>query len=138
MWWQLPVMPTTAGIARRYVRQTLTEWHLSAYADDAQLIVSELVTNAARAAVVPHPRPVAGEPCPRLDVVYLGLFRSSAALVIEVWDGNPSGPVLTSARDDDENGRGLRIVTALSTHWGIRRPPSGGKVVWCELPTSPL
>ncbi|MFC6084998.1 ATP-binding protein [Sphaerisporangium aureirubrum] len=133
----MPVLPTAAGAARRHVRQTLTEWHLTAHSDDAQLIVSELVTNATRAAAIPHPRPTPDEPHPRLDVIHLGLFRSNTGLVIEVWDGNPGNPILTPTRTDDENGRGLHIVKALTTQWGIRRPPSGGKVVWCELPTPP-
>lgn len=131
--WQLPVMPSAAGTARRYVRQALSEWRLDGYADDVQLVVSELVTNATRAVAVPRQRDASGEAGGLLDVVWLGLFRSPGLLVVEVWDGAPCPPSPRMAEVDDESGRGLQIVIALCARWGVRRPASGGKVVWCEM-----
>ena len=36
---------------------------------------------------------------------------------------------------EDEHGRGLQIVAALSERWGTRSV-TGGKVMWCRLPIS--
>ena len=62
------------------------------------------------------------------------MARTRDTLRIEVADSArgalpvPSGP----AADDDENGRDLQVVTALSRRWGCRPAPRG-KAVWCEL-----
>ena len=38
--------PASVSQARRFLRHTLREWHLDRLVDDAQIVVSELVTNA--------------------------------------------------------------------------------------------
>src|ERR1700720_1588753 len=45
-WWETPAVTTRARRARRFVRELLTCWGLEALADDAEMIVDELVVNA--------------------------------------------------------------------------------------------
>jgi hypothetical protein len=53
--------------------------------------------------------------------------------VIEVSDSDPRPPVITDAGTDDESGRGLMLVQALSKEWSWFFPPSGGKTVYCAI-----
>ena len=55
-----------------------------------------------------------------------------SSLVIETWDGEQRPPVQSSPVDLDEGGRGLMLVTALTTAWG-HYPSGNGKVVWAEI-----
>jgi anti-sigma regulatory factor (Ser/Thr protein kinase) len=101
----------------------LREWGLRARADDAALIVSELMTNAAEAsAVLPDRPPIA-----------LRLLASEKSLVIEVWDHSPLDLEPREASPDVESGRGLTVVAALSDRWGSERTGRRRKVVWAEL-----
>ncbi len=112
-----------AGFARARTAAILRRWRVpAAVIGDAQLAVSELVSNA-----VVHGR----DP---LDV-RLTLMRES--LHISVHDGNPLPPrVRTPSPGDPSGGRGLRIVAAVSRQWGCALTPHG-KNVWCSLRLSP-
>jgi hypothetical protein len=68
--------------------------------------------------------------------VTLRLLAGEKTLVIEAWDMSPLDPEPRQARADDECGRGLAVVAALSARWGCE--PTGGrrKVVWAELALS--
>lgn len=108
--------------ARHFMKGCLHSWR---YADDAvqtaQLLVSELVGNAAR-----H---VGGD----VEVVvrhFEGLVR------IEVFDGSTVLPRRRDIERDATSGRGLHIIEEISTGWGAQVTP-GGKVVWCDLRTGP-
>jgi signal transduction histidine kinase/serine phosphatase RsbU (regulator of sigma subunit)/DNA-binding response OmpR family regulator len=107
--------PTVAE-ARQFVTDRLTDWQVpEAVTRDLTLITSELVTNAL----------VHGGP-----PVELRLERQGTRVVVEVKDDAP-GSLPSSRRpsDDDEHGRGLQIVEALSDEWGIRGTDRG-KCVW--------
>jgi len=107
----------------------LREWGLAALAEPAELVVSELVTNAVQASTGPAALPRIGVP-----VVHLRLLADLRRVVVEVWDGNPEPPVAKQAAPDDESGRGLMLVEALCKRWGSEAVPArGGKVVWAEL-----
>ncbi len=54
-------------------------------------------------------------------------------MVIEVRDGSDKPPVLQEQCLDSEEGRGLAVVTSMSSQWSYFPLRSGGKVVWCEL-----
>jgi len=112
----------TVGTARQHTTATLAAWGLTAVADAAELLASELVTNACRASVG------------RSAVVAMRLTCTDTDVVIEVWDANQTAPVRRVPGDDAEGGRGLLLVDALSARWAFYRPRSGGKVVWCSLP----
>ncbi|HET9689671.1 MAG TPA: SpoIIE family protein phosphatase [Acidimicrobiales bacterium] len=116
---------TAAARARRFVATLLAERGAAAdLVDAAELVVSELVTNA-----VVHGRPPVAL---RLRL----LQEPDASLVLEVADGAAVVPRPVQAGDDDEHGRGLQIVAALAERWGTRTS-SDGKVVWCRL-TGPV
>jgi anti-sigma regulatory factor (Ser/Thr protein kinase) len=87
--------------------------------DDAALVLSELVGNAVRHATG--------------DVMQVRLRRTGRVLRISVRDGSPVSPRPRTAAVDDESGRGMQIVEALSHRWGWE-PVPGGKVVWAEVP----
>src|SRR3989442_1360431 len=53
----LGALPGATPCARMHARAVLTEWGLGDLADAAELIVSELVTNAVRASTAPDGRP---------------------------------------------------------------------------------
>jgi hypothetical protein len=91
------------------------------YGADLQLCVSELLTN-----VIRH----VGEGTPVTVRVSCGGGRTR----LEVTDPDPRAlPVLcATATADDESGRGLALLDALTLRWGVGQGP-GGKTVWCEL-----
>jgi PAS domain S-box-containing protein len=107
--------PTVAD-ARQFVVDRLRGWDVpEAVTRDVTLIASELVTNAM----------VHGGP-----PVELRLERNGSRIVVEVQD-DAAGHLPRARRpaDDDEHGRGLHIVDALSDEWGIRGTDRG-KCVW--------
>ncbi|MFB4315600.1 SpoIIE family protein phosphatase [Actinomadura sp. 21ATH] len=114
--WTLPSDPAAVRRARGLVRAQLEEWDLEDLVYTTELIVSELITNAFRYA-----------PDKPIELRLL-LERT---LVCEVLDHSAALPRLRHAADDDENGRGLLVVSQLAHRWGTRRT-STGKVVWCE------
>jgi len=101
----------------------LHEWGLREVADDAALIVSELMTNAADASIVLPERPP----------IALRLLASETSLVIEVWDHSPLDLEPREADPADECGRGLTVVAALADRWGCERTGDNRKVVWAEF-----
>ncbi|MEO3813553.1 ATP-binding protein [Sphaerisporangium sp. B11E5] len=117
-----PPHPASASEARHHVRATLTIWRLPHLIDTAQLIVSELITNAVKATTT----------CP----VRLTLDPSPPHLLIEVWDPDPTPPSPRTPSPLDEGGRSLFLVETLAAAWGHHTTPHG-KTAWCTLPTTP-
>jgi anti-sigma regulatory factor (Ser/Thr protein kinase) len=97
---ELPGVSAAAGAigcARLHAVAILHEWGLRGLAEDAALIVSELMTNAAGAAMLLPDRPP----------VTLRLLASERSLVIEAWDHSPLDLETREAGPDAECGRGL-------------------------------
>lgn len=115
-------LPTAVPCARLHVVHVLHEWGLRDLAGDAEMIVSELITNAIDASALLPERPP----------VSLRLLLTGKSLVIEVWDHSPLGLEPREADADDECGRGLTVVAALSDRWGWDRTGRNRKVVWAE------
>jgi hypothetical protein len=55
--------------------------------------------------------------------IWLWLLGNDSGVAVLVWDGVPRGPVERLASKDDESGRSLMIVTALSAAWDFYFPP---------------
>src|SRR6202167_2537485 len=128
----LGALPTAVPCARMYTRVVLGEWGLARAADAAGLVVSELLTNSVRACTGPDGRPRYEDAA--LPVVHLRLASDRARLLVEVWDTVQHAPVARRAGPDEEGGRGIALVQALSDRWDWATVPGWhGKVVWAEL-----
>lgn len=129
----LGALPTAIPCARLRTRNIAGEWGLRHLADTAELVVSELVTNAVSASVDedqrPHYTDGHGAACVRLR-----LSTDRRVVLVEVWDGNVMPPEPNQAGLDDESGRGLMLVEALAERWGWDLAANGrGKIVWALL-----
>lgn len=116
----LPSTPYSVQMARFYIRAALTYHDLDDYAEDAEAVTSELVTNA-----IEH----AGATKFGLEVMRLA---GPGAVAVIVTDPSPHLPVKRDPAADTEHGRGLAIVEALSASWGWR-PEDPGKAVYAIL-----
>ncbi|MGW0816592.1 SpoIIE family protein phosphatase [Streptomyces viridiviolaceus] len=115
--WHVPSDPAEVAAARAHVREKLQEWGLDDAAFVAELVVSELVTNAIRY----------GSPPVRLRL----LREVDRTLICEVSDGGHTSPHLRRAGNEDEGGRGLFLVAQLTRMWGTRYGRQG-KTIWAE------
>ena len=115
--WRLDGGVESVAGARAWVRTLLRSWDLTGLTDVAELLVSELVTNALRHA--------SGR-------IELTVLRLDDVLTLAVLDSDQPLPRLRKAAEADEGGRGLNLVAVLASRWGAR-PTPGGKVVWCDL-----
>ncbi|KIZ14287.1 ATP-binding protein [Streptomyces natalensis] len=113
----IPHDPRAVGVVRAALRHILAGAKLNCLADTAELMVSELVTNAYRYT--------------KTDA-YVSVDRSPHDLTIAVWDTGTGTPEQQKAAPDDETGRGLGIVDACADSWGVRDYPNG-KSVWFTL-----
>ncbi|MFD3354418.1 SpoIIE family protein phosphatase [Streptomyces fradiae] len=114
--WDLPSEPAAVARARSGVLDRLAEWHLDDVAFTAELLVSELVTNAIRY----------GRPPVQLRLIH------GTSLIVEVYDGSSTAPHLRRARAFDEGGRGLLLVAQFAQRWGTRHRAEG-KTIWAEI-----
>jgi anti-sigma regulatory factor (Ser/Thr protein kinase) len=123
---------TAAGVARAHARAVLKSWGIGGdLADDIEMVVSELITNAVNASTGPDDKPLYVNG--RMLVVWLGLFTDGATLRSEVWDEAPGTPVRREASAGDVSGRGLdQVVDSLSAGWGWF-PAQSGKCTWAEF-----
>lgn len=121
-------VPSAVPCARLHARQALREWGLTHLTEDAELLVSELVTNAVAAAA----------DADQIPPVRIWLLADGTRVLILVWDVSPRPPVPVNAGQDCESGRGLLLVEAISQQWDWYRPvDTDGKVVWAALGASP-
>ncbi|MFE2931375.1 SpoIIE family protein phosphatase [Streptomyces sp. NPDC059278] len=114
--WQLALDPREVARSRRLVRGKLLDWKLPDAVEAAELMVSELVTNAVKHGRSHH--------------IVLRLVRTGA-LLCEVSDDEPAPATLLDAASHDESGRGLIVVSGLAREWGTSTT-AHGKTVWFE------
>jgi anti-sigma regulatory factor (Ser/Thr protein kinase) len=119
---RLTAGPAAAGEARRQVQAAIRTWQIPVDPDVAVLLTSELVTNAIRHEVT--------------GIVMLAITCSCGQLRVDVHDTSRALPMPVDAPADAEAGRGLMLVTALSTEWGFYRA-SAGKAVYFTLAFQP-
>jgi len=124
---QLGPRPESVKTGRDFTRATLAGWDLSALTDLAELVVSELVTNALRHGV-PSARRLVDEHCVRLR-----LLAQAPFVMCMVTDPGHEIPVLRESGPTCESGRGLNVVECCSVRWGWHLLDEGGKVVWALL-----
>ena len=119
--------PESVKTSRNFTRATLAEWDMPALADVAELVVSELVTNALRHGVPSACQLVSGH-CVRLR-----LLAQAPFVMCMVTDPGTDIPVLRESEPTSESGRGLNVVECCSVRWGWHLLDDGGKVVWALL-----
>lgn len=113
--------PQAASVARRFVADRLSRWGWPQVVDDAELCTSELVTNAMLHA--------------RSDARLL-VQAGTDGVRVEVHDGSRQVPTRGSARAAAMTGRGLLLIEAVASAWGVE-PDAHGKSVWFELSVMP-
>ena len=112
---EYPALPGSVGRARMLVRSA--HRGVSSHTQEAaEIIVSELATNAVTHAATPF----------TVRLIVGGTVR------VEVCDGNKDPPVLRRPSSLETGGRGLVIVDGFADRWGTY-PVGGGKVVWAEV-----
>ncbi|MEU0074770.1 ATP-binding protein [Streptomyces sp. NPDC006332] len=120
----IPNDPRAVTISRRTLRLILTMHGLIRLVDVAELLATELVSNAVR-----HTKGPAA----------LRVRWSGGVLRIGAWDADPEPPEPPGSfaqLEAGEGGRGLALVRACADLWGWQpqaRNGSRGKYVWCEL-----
>jgi anti-sigma regulatory factor (Ser/Thr protein kinase) len=103
----------------------LTKWRIDHFSERAELLVTELLTNA-----LTHARTDGG-------TVTVLLMYAAGTLRLEVRDRDPANlPVLRNADLSEETGRGLTLIDAYADRWGYRGTEAG-KAVWGELDNAP-
>ncbi|MFJ8543951.1 SpoIIE family protein phosphatase [Streptomyces sp. NPDC093586] len=115
--WDIPADPSLVAPVRKQVVEQLSAWALLEASFTAELVVSELVTNAIRYGSPP---------------IRLRLIHDRATLICEVSDSSHTAPHLRRAKTWDEGGRGLLLVAQLTQRWGSRHTAEG-KTIWAEL-----
>ncbi|MFF0018072.1 ATP-binding protein [Streptomyces sp. NPDC005374] len=119
--------PDSLKTIRRFIRETITQWGLSPFADDLITVVNELTTNAVQHALTPS----SGS----RSTAWLGIARTGNTVVCAVTDPSPTPPAYHHPESLAEAGRGLLIVNALTSQWGYAPTPSNGKAVWARIST---
>ncbi|MFI1438517.1 PAS domain S-box protein [Streptomyces fructofermentans] len=114
---ELPAAPESVPEGRAFLGRALASWDCTIPADDARLLLSEMLSNAVRHAQGP---------------IGLHLSRTATELTVEVSDHSPQLPQPRIAEGDEESGRGLFLVRALADNWGVR-PTDEGKATWFTL-----
>lgn len=114
---------TAPSHAREQARKSLFGWGLAEHAEDAALIISELVTNAIRHGAGP---------------VIAGISYGNGHLRIEVHDDGPDRPVRSHATAYDQSWRGLAVIDGLielyGGTWGVTDDDAGdGKIVYVSI-----
>jgi hypothetical protein len=120
--------------ARSFTFQTMAKWAVTDRADDVAAVVTELLTNAIKHAL-PQAQLAAG-PLSSWPIK-VGLLHPGSHVICAIADPSTKLPELRAPDWQDESGRGLLVVSALSDHWGCcPAPDAQGKVVWSAFATT--
>ena len=114
----LPALATSPSEARSFLRAALHTWELDGFGDVTEVLTTELVSN-----VVRH----VGEP------MTLRALRQPASIRVEVDDPSADAPVAQDPEPFAESGRGLLLIAALASQWGVEQHAGHGKTVWFEI-----
>lgn len=120
--WVTRLLPfvSSVPVARHFASAACLSMGCGTWSDQIQLLVSELVSNVVRHARTP---------------MRLSLFRRGDHFRVEVRDDDPRPMNATAAcpATDSLGGRGMFLVSALASTWGVNSN-TRGKTVWFELP----
>ncbi len=119
-WLELEIGNGAAAVreGRRHVALVVAASGGAAMVDDAALVAAELLANAIQHGAPPLSIAVTGD---------------ASRVRIAVHDGNPRPPVRAVPSTTNMTGRGLALVDAVASRWGVDHDAGGGKIVWAEL-----
>ncbi|MFD8972948.1 MULTISPECIES: SpoIIE family protein phosphatase [unclassified Streptomyces] len=117
--------PQGLSDARAAVTQALRDWGLPELADDAELLTGELLVN-----VLLHTE---GGAVLTLEVLPEPVRR----VRLSVQDRSSAWPRRRTPGEAATSGRGLLLLDALASRWGVE-PRGEGKAVWCEIEPAPV
>ncbi|MEV6987046.1 ATP-binding protein [Sphaerisporangium sp. NPDC051017] len=148
-WWPLPARDLTSPeaatrsatfvlapraesvhAARSFASGSLFAWGMRDLAEDMELVISELATNALRHGLVLDPRDVrrsAAEP------IRMSMIRRDSLVTCAFADPGSAAPVMRDPSPLEPGGMGLHIVESMSLCWGWNPLLPSGKVVWAVL-----
>ena len=119
----LPSQPTSPGQARAFVRDVLTGWHIDGgVREDAELLITELVTNA-----IIHAH----------SEVTVKVRRDEDVIRFSVFDRGPGEIRLRRPAPKEVTGRGLLFLDQIASEWTVDPDPDGGKTVNFSLTANP-
>jgi hypothetical protein len=115
---ELGALPSAVPCVRLHTALVLQEWRMTALADAAELVASELATNAIQASSTATQAQTAALAPAGLAVIKLHLASDRRQVLVELGDNDLRSP--TPARPDPERdgGRGLLLVESVSARWG--------------------
>ena len=132
----LGALPTAPRLARGFIGVVLNGWGLDELIETTELVVSELTTNVVQA-VTAADGSLVYDAEGKLPLLWVRLSSDRARLMIEVWDTLPSilgAPTMRHPDEDEESGRGLELIEALTDVWNWEAVPGWhGKRVWAVL-----
>jgi anti-sigma regulatory factor (Ser/Thr protein kinase) len=103
---------------RLWARTWLEQHPTGSDPDSVVLAMTEMVTNSVRHGTAP---------------IQVELVGDSHLLLLRVSDGSSALPGPSDRGIGAEGGRGLAMIDAVTTRWGVWPRPGGGKTVWCEF-----
>jgi len=118
-----PPEPVSVPHARHFLREALDLWGLQAVGDEAAVVLSELATNAVLHAGTDFTVRLSPSGTQKLH-----LSVSDGSTLMPRWAQDPHAI----------DGRGLRLIDALSTEWGVMLSGGKGKSVWALLTVDPI
>lgn len=120
--WELPRDPAAASLARRQLAAALPDLPTEPL-QDAQLLTSELVTNALRHGA---------------GLITMSVVRDEDDVTVRIADQGSQAPAMREHDVAAQAGRGLQLVDKLTTRWGVEPLGDGseGKVVWFSVCTA--
>ncbi|MFJ8697277.1 ATP-binding protein [Streptomyces roseolilacinus] len=115
-----------ARLARMLAGHRLHVWGVpydSPQGQAVELVVAELTANAVLHGRVPG----------RRFELRLVRDRGAGTVRVEVSDAHPGRPERVAAPPGGERGRGLLLVEAVGSRWGVAPRRGPGKTVWAEV-----
>ncbi|MGN6473507.1 MAG: SpoIIE family protein phosphatase [Mycobacteriales bacterium] len=114
----LDAHPASVRVARAFVEREAIARGAGSVVDDVALIAAEMIANALQHGVPP---------------IYIAVSGDAEVIRVEVRDANPLPPVRPTSSAFNMTGRGLTLIAALATSWGVEPAEEGGKTVWAEV-----
>ncbi|WP_371785502.1 hypothetical protein [Streptosporangium subroseum] len=123
---------TAITIGAQVARIAAWVWGLPHLEPAAEQTAEHLIARAVEITGHPDPNPRPSDIDPAaLAAVSIRVHRRADALIIDVWDTDPTSPDTTPPDPH------MSTVDTLARRWGTYPVPRGGKVIWAEIGPTP-